>query len=192
MTDRRDGGHLRVVGMAATTDPELDSAPDAAFTRIFREHATFVWRSLRRLGLDGPAAEDGTQEVFCVVHRRLPEFDPRGSVRAWLFAIARRVASHDRRARSRRENRLREVAGPATPRSPEESAARYEAAALVVEVLAQMDEPHRLVFSLAELEELTAPEIAAALEIPINTVYSRLRNGRKKFARLVDELTRGR
>ena len=190
MTDSPGDGHLKSVEMPAIIAPGRRPGLDQELTRLFRDNAAFVWRSLRRLGLDPAAAEDGVQEVFCVVHRRLPEFDDRGSLRAWLFAIVRRVAAHDRRARSRREARLRQVPEPAPGGSPEDVTARQEAAALVVAVLDRMDAPHRTVFSLAELEELTAPEIAAALEIPLNTVYSRLRNGRRKFARLVEELTR--
>ena len=48
-------------------------------------------------------------------------------------------------------------------------------------MLAELDEPKREVFSLVELEELTVPEVADALEIPLNTAYSRLRMAREAF-----------
>ena len=157
--------------------------------RWFRDHSLFVWRVLRRLGLDAQSAEDAMQDVFMVVHRRMAEFDPnRGSARAWLFAIARRVAAHSRRADSRRALRLRSVPEPAAPPSPEELASRRRAAALVNDALERLDEPHRMVVYLAQIEEMTAPEIAAATGLPLNTVYSRIRNGRKKLARVLEKL----
>lgn len=182
------------VAVSTTTSATTTPDPiDQELTRLFRAHATFVWRALRRLGLGPAAAEDGVQEVFCVVHRRLPEFDAElGSVQAWLFAIARRVAAHAHRASTRREQRLRQVIPPEPPGSPEQGAQRQEAADLVVAALERMDEPHRLVFHLAEVEGMTAPEISAAMEMPLNTVYSRVRNGKKKFARLIHEVMRER
>ncbi|MGC4069779.1 MAG: sigma factor-like helix-turn-helix DNA-binding protein [Polyangiaceae bacterium] len=45
-------------------------------------------------------------------------------------------------------------------------------------LLAKLDASKRETFVLAELEEMTAPEIAAALEVPLNTVYTRLRAAR--------------
>ena len=49
------------------------------------------------------------------------------------------------------------------------------------ELLSALDDEKRAVFVLAELEQMTAPEIADALSIKLNTVYSRLRAARKKF-----------
>jgi RNA polymerase sigma-70 factor (ECF subfamily) len=48
-------------------------------------------------------------------------------------------------------------------------------------LLEELDEPKREVFAMAELDELTVPEIAEILEIPLNTVYSRLRAARQAF-----------
>jgi DNA-directed RNA polymerase specialized sigma24 family protein len=54
-------------------------------------------------------------------------------------------------------------------------------ARLLLRLLADLDENKREVFLLTELEGFTAPEIAEALEIPVNTVYSRLRTARETF-----------
>ena len=63
----------------------------AAFDTIYREHAAFVWRSACRLGVPTSAAEDVMQDVFMIVHRRLDDFEPGTSMRAWLSAIVVRI-----------------------------------------------------------------------------------------------------
>src|SRR5690349_19842165 len=59
-----------------------------AFDRVYADHAAFVWRVLRGMGVSEPIVEDAMQDVFMVVHRRLAEFDGLGSIKTWLFQIA--------------------------------------------------------------------------------------------------------
>ena len=66
---------------------------DEAFTGLFREHAPYVWRVLRRLGVAEADVEDACQEVFLVVHRRAESFDGTSSVKTWIYGICVRVAS---------------------------------------------------------------------------------------------------
>ncbi len=63
-----------------------------AFDDVYTAHVGFVWRIARTLGVPAAALEDAVQDVFVVVHRRLPEFEPRAAITTWLFAITRRVA----------------------------------------------------------------------------------------------------
>ena len=69
--------------------------------------------------------------------------------------------------------------------SPLEAATRTEAMKLLMDFLAKIDEAKREVFLLTEIEQLTAPEIAAHLSVPLNTVYSRLRAARHEFEEAV-------
>ena len=55
----------------------------------FDAHVAFVWRVLRRHGVPERELEDGCQEVFVVVHRKVAEFEGRSSVRTWIYGIAR-------------------------------------------------------------------------------------------------------
>src|SRR3954469_17470883 len=74
------------------------------FQEVFVQHGRFVWRTLRYLGVAEADLEDVCQEVFLVVHRRLPEFEGRSSIRTWVYGIALRVASdYRKRARVYRE-----------------------------------------------------------------------------------------
>jgi RNA polymerase sigma-70 factor (ECF subfamily) len=52
---------------------------------------------------------------------------------------------------------------------------------LLESVLAELDEPKREVFVMVEVLEMTVPEVVQALEIPLNTAYSRLRMARQSF-----------
>jgi len=158
---------------------------DRDFAQLYARHHAYVWRILRRLGVPDAALEDATQDVFVVVHRRRDSLDPDASVRSWLFGIARRVAADLHRGNRRLRRRLEAV--PEAPPAPplDEEVSRAEAADFVRRFLERLDDGHRMVFVLADVEGLTAPEIGDALQIPVNTVYSRLRSTRKKFERAV-------
>lgn len=147
------------------------------FDELYDKHVVFVWRTLRGLGLSEADAEDATQEVFLTVYKKLGSFEGRSSLRTWLCGIAIGIArNHTRKTgrRARADDRLSlETQPPASERA--------EALDLVWRCLRQLDEPLRLVFVLAELEKLTAPEIAEALTVNVNTVYSRIRLARERF-----------
>jgi RNA polymerase sigma-70 factor (ECF subfamily) len=153
-----------------------------AFRSLYDAQVDFVWRNLRRLGVPESEVEDGTQEVFVIAHRRFEEFEDRGhGPRAWLFQIALRVASGSRRHRRRHP----EVPDGGTSLDREaieppqaDALARREALSNLDAALATIDLPRRAVLVLHEIEEMTAPEIAQVLAIPLNTVYSRLRVAR--------------
>ncbi|MCY1005794.1 sigma-70 family RNA polymerase sigma factor [Nannocystis pusilla] len=166
-------------------EPELRAeAPiaGASFEALFREHFGFVYRNLCRLGVPPAAVEDAVQEVFLVVLRR-PDA-PITSVRGWLYGIARRIAWRQRRSAGR-QHRLAQALADEAPRALDGAVAvaEREAAALLERFLGRLDEDKRAVFLLAELEQMTAPEIARALEVKENTVYSRLRAARQEFDR---------
>src|SRR5262249_27344634 len=70
-----------------------DTSRAQAFRAMYEAHVDFVWRNLRRLGVPFSEADDKTQEVFVIAHRRFEDFVDRGhGPRAWLFQIALRVA----------------------------------------------------------------------------------------------------
>jgi RNA polymerase sigma-70 factor, ECF subfamily len=162
--------------------PPCPAPSRAAFEALYRAHATFVWRSLRRLGVPSAAVDDATQEVFMVVHRRFHDLRPGPTERAWLFAIAQRVASSHRRWVRRKGGLLplqEELIAGAT--SPLEGAMRTQASELLLEFLDELDEPRRVAFILAELEQMTGIEAQAASGVNQSTLYARLTSARKAF-----------
>lgn len=149
---------------------------------LYDAHFRSVWRVLRRLGVADSTLDDAVQDVFLVVHRRISEFEVEKSPKALLAGIATRVASDYRRSERRRgpNEPLSEslVDTAPTPIDSASSAQRLRAAQTALNTL---DEAKREVFILSDLEGLTAPEVAEALQTNVNTVYSRLRAARLEF-----------
>lgn len=159
------------------------------FDAVYEEHFSFVWRSARRLGVPEPAANDVVQDVFLVVHRRLGDYDGHTPVRRWLLGIVTRVAADHRRRYWRKDahcvphqvDKDGAETLPSLRPTPDEEAEQAEALALVTSLLAELDPDKRELLVLSELEEMSAPEIAALLGLNLNTVYARLRTARRAF-----------
>ncbi len=172
---------------ARESSPEATSAARARvevpdFREVYEKHVTSLWRGARALGIPEHAVEDVLQDVFVVVHRRLPEFEGRAALRTWLMKILVRVVATHRR-RHRRKGGHDELPDVPDEREagPHEHAARREAAVLLQKILDAMDEDQRTVFVLAEIEQLPVPEIAIAIGENVNTTYSRLRLARRDY-----------
>ena len=168
---------------ASIIEPMAGAERTPAFDEVYSTHFQFVWRVLRGMGVPPGLVDDAAQEVFVVVLRRLPEFDGRHSVKTWLFQIALRVASNQRRSLRRRGSREELDESMAAPGpGPDEATASRRALADVMEILDTLDEPLRVVLVLSQFEQMTAPEIGELLGLKVNTVSSRLRRAREAFA----------
>jgi RNA polymerase sigma-70 factor (ECF subfamily) len=162
--------------------------PVPGLAQIYAEHCDFVWRNLRRMGVQEASIDDAVQEVFLVVHRRLADFEARSQVKTWLFWIVLRVAQTQRRNLRRRNAHLPDVptfdleaVANIEQESPLELVARREAVTLLHQLLATLDDDKRAMLVLVELEQMSVPEAAEALGINLNTAYSRLRMARNAF-----------
>jgi len=160
--------------------------PDLA--RLYDAHARQVWRTLARLGVPSSAVEDAVQDVFLTAHQRLDGFEGRSSASTWLVGIAVRVAANVRRAMQRR-GALRlvddKLVDPA--KGPEQRLEQQRDLRELEEVLSRLPDEQREVVVLIDLEQLTAPQVAEALEVKLNTVSSRLRLGRAALARALNK-----
>jgi RNA polymerase sigma-70 factor (ECF subfamily) len=178
---------------AARPSPQEMPAPaPVGFEAAFRGEFDYVWFTLRRLGVHPRDLEDVTHDVFVLVHRHFDRYDPSRPIRPWLFGFAYRAAADYRRlARHRIEIRddLADMADPAA--SAVDRAAARQSLELAWTALERLDLDRRAVFVLHEVEGYAMPEIASALQIPLNTAYSRLRVARDQFARAVQHLQRG-
>jgi RNA polymerase sigma-70 factor (ECF subfamily) len=158
---------------------------------VHNEHAEFVWLGLQRLGVRDADVEDLLQEVFVVVHKRLPSFDGSSRITTWLFGICLRVvAAHRRRAHRRHEESVAQVPEPVAlgAGSPEQAAAARQEKARLGAILDLMDLEKRAIFVMFEIDELGCEAIADMLSIPLGTVYSRLHAARKDFERAIVRL----
>ncbi len=184
------------LGTAAATASRRDvpspvpPVPRPRFEDVYSEHFAFVWRSVRRLGIDMSAVDDVVQDVFLVAHRRMDDFEARSSMKTWLFGIALRVVRDHRRTLKRKPAQLGGAAAvetdvdgvhDASARGPLDHVTEREAARTLHSLLDELDDDKRAVLVLAELEQMTVPEIAEAVEANVNTVYSRLRAARREL-----------
>ena len=159
-----------------------------AFREIYEQYGAFIWRVVRRLGVRPADLEDVCQEVFVIVHRKLPGFAHRSSLRTWLYGIAVRCASdHRRRAHVRREVVAEAAAQPSLEAPQPAEIARSQARAALDAIVDALDDDKREVFVLIEIEQMSAPDVAGVIGIPVNTVYSRLRLARAELEQLLDE-----
>lgn len=167
-------------------------ATGLTLAEVYRAHAGFVWRVVRRLGVAEEAQEDVMHDVFLVVHRRLGDFDGRAALTTWLFGIARGVAANHRRGLLRSQRRLTVAPVPTPGPDPELRTEQAQAAAFVRGFLDGLEEERRLLFELADLEGLKVPEIAEMLGMNLNTAYARLRAVREQLSRALAEREAGR
>ena len=179
--DTAAAGRPATAGAAATRDERLET--------MVERHFDVVWRSLRRLGVSDSGLDDAAQQVFIVAARKVETIEE-GGEKAYLLGIAVRVASDARRSTARR----REVGGgveedapdPLPP--PDELVDQKRARQMLDSVLASMPMDLRAAFTLFEIEGMTVPEVAAALDVPVGTAASRLRRARELFHDLVRRL----
>lgn len=174
----------------SASDPDRDSAtiglvpspPPPSFREVYDAHFEFVWRNAAHRGVPASALDDVVQEVFIVVHRKLPEFERRSSLRTWVAGIVRKVVADYLRKRGNQpagdEPLVREPASHADAALSSEHNAALE---LLDALLAKMSDEQREVFVLHELEHMSGAEIAQLTATNENTVWTRLRAARRIF-----------
>lgn len=155
--------------------PGLGSAD---FDAIYDRELEYVCRTLGRFGVPAADLLDAAQEVFLVLYRKWRDIDTAKPMRPWLFGVARRVAA-DLRAKRREE-----------PVPVEQFAAdpQFAQRDLLWRALDALDDDRRTVVILHDLEGHTGAEIATLLELPVNTVHSRLRLARADLVAVVRRL----
>jgi len=195
MTDSATQPYLQSGASASAPPPAGARTGEVSPEAIYRAELAYVWHSLRRLGVRPADLEDLTQEVFLRAFRSFADYDPARPLRPWLFAIAYRLAAdHRQLARHRYEVGAETSAGVPidsadTAPGPDAALERRRAQALTLQALEAVALDRRAVFVLHELNGHTIPELAVALEIPLNTAYSRLRLARAEFEKEVRRLT---
>jgi RNA polymerase sigma-70 factor (ECF subfamily) len=195
------GGSVRGLGRRAVrSDPDDEPSEVGltaaevvpSFERIYREQQSRLFSVVRSVIGDSDEVEDVLQLVFIEIHRCLPRFEGRSRLSTWLYRIAVNVALQHLRKRRRKRWLVLGPTGEEEARlvSPRNDALRAEERELLSEVetsLKALSEKKRVVWQLHELQGLEPQEIADVLEIPMNTVRSRLLSARKD---LMDDLER--
>jgi RNA polymerase sigma-70 factor (ECF subfamily) len=154
-----------------------------ALGELYDRYARDVWRTVRRVLLDAPDAEDVVHGIFVKLPQMARSYDGRANCRAWLSGIAVRFALRHKRGTGRFRRMLGAFSGLATRTAgadPERATGAREELAMFEAALARLGEKKRAAFVLVELEGLSSDEAAAALEIPAATVRTRLFHARNE------------
>ncbi|HTA90211.1 MAG TPA: RNA polymerase sigma factor [Polyangiaceae bacterium] len=158
----------------------MSTDPKTTVRQVFDEHARYIWRTLRHLGIADADAPDLCQEVFITVSRKLSSFEGRSTLRTWLYGICIRVVSeHRRRPYVRHERPASEPTPPDANASEALPDTQLEQRSAVQRLLGALDEDKRLVVVLYEIEGFSMKEVAELVGCPLQTAYSRLHAGRE-------------
>ncbi len=181
---------------AAAAEPVSGGATTWTLEDLFTSHAADVYRTVARLlGPSAAAAdiEDLVQEVFIAALRGLARFRGDSKPSTWLYGIACRIVLTHLRARGRLRRFLSAFDARPRPESVPSPQARLEVRDELREVwraLAEVPPKKRIVYVLHELEGVSGPDIARALEIPEATVWTRLHHARKALMEQLGRPTR--
>jgi RNA polymerase sigma-70 factor (ECF subfamily) len=178
---------------------ELQSGSEQAFAQLIDRYHQQLYSLIARSLQDPADAADITQEVFLKVFRSIRGFHGESSLRTWLYRIALREASNQRRWWSRHKHQEIDLEAPSSSRcaagfsagahslgstlaaagsSPFDYAAQQEERERVEVALRQVPTAFRAVVVLREIEGLAYEEIADLLHMNLGTVKSRLMRGR--------------
>ncbi|HXJ20209.1 MAG TPA: sigma-70 family RNA polymerase sigma factor [Polyangia bacterium] len=140
----------------------------------------YILRTLQRLGVDRHDVEDLAHEVYLVLRRTWHEYNPTRTLRSYIFGVAFRVASSHRR-RYWREVSFASVEAPDHAPRPDQALDSARARALVLASVQRIPLLRRAVLIMHDLDEIPIRDVAATLQIPLFTAYSRLRKARREM-----------
>jgi RNA polymerase sigma-70 factor (ECF subfamily) len=174
---------------------ELQAGSEEAFAGLIARYHQPIYSLLARAVQDRDDAADLTQEVFVKVFRGVGSFHGESSLRTWIYRIALREASNQRRWWTRHRQPeipieqemvesesgqpvlLKEMlVDPAE--SPYETAEREENRVRVEAALKQVPEPYRTTLILRDIEGFIYEDVAEMQGVNLGTVKSRLVRGR--------------
>ncbi len=154
-----------------------------AFERIYKTASGFVYNVALRITRNGADAQEVAQDVFMNVYRHLKDFEFRSSFKTWVYRITVNTALNKYRATAKDTRREAvyddSVESVACGGTAADAAIRGECEDRIAALLDCLSPEHKACLILREIEGLSYEEIADALDIPINTVRSRLKRGRE-------------
>ena len=186
---------LNVPSEEASIVTELKAGSEEAFAWLIAKYHQPIFSLIARTIPDPADAADLTQDVFIKIYRGIGGFNGDSSLRTWIYRIALREASNQRRwwGRHKRQEVTIETEYGETQdghplclkdtlidlqESPFERAAQEEVRARVEEELRHIPEPFHAVVILRDIEGFSYEEVAEILGVNLGTVKSRLMRGR--------------
>jgi RNA polymerase sigma factor (sigma-70 family) len=188
MSSRRPIAPHAVSAAAEPSDPELmnrlSCGESGALGVLYDRYHERLRRFLARATADAEDVDDLVHATFLAAAGSAARYDGRACARPWLIGIAVQHLRRRRQARGRFFAALNALArvgrGAVDPRATMAARGDLERA------LALLTEPKRIAVLMAEVEEMSCPEIAAALDIPVGTVWTRLHAARRELRRALE------
>jgi len=172
----------------------LAAGRPALFEDFVRTEMGSLLGFFRRLGAGPSESEDLAQDTVVKLFRSAQRYQSSGRFEAYAFRAARNVWIDSRRRAGVRERALGgqeedsvaplELVG-AEERGPFELLEAGERAALLEEAIQRLDEPHRVVFELGVLQELSYVEVSELVGVPVGTVKSRVHHAVRKLREML-------
>jgi RNA polymerase sigma-70 factor (ECF subfamily) len=155
---------------------------------LYDRYHSSVSSFVRRATNDSSDVEDVVHATFMTAAKAAGNFDGRQSCRPWLVGIAARLLHRRQRGMSRWARALRELTVRDGDRftDPHPRLSARDEVKRLSDALERLTEPKRIVLLLAESEGLSSEDIAAALRIPVGTVWTRLHHARRDLRRVLD------
>jgi RNA polymerase sigma-70 factor (ECF subfamily) len=197
VADRPCFGYEVVEESSRTNESELverlRAGDQSAFEALVVHYQSSVYGLLCRLIEDVEEARDLAQETFLKAYQHIDRFRGEANLKTWLYSIAIHQASNYRRWWvRRRRNQTVSIDGHADMETaplaerlvddqldPEQTLMARERAQQITRALAKVKEPYRTALILRDIEEMTYEDIAAAWQVSIGTVKSRIARGRE-------------
>lgn len=184
----------------------LKRRDEAAFTELMELYQTKVFHLLFRMLGDKEEARDVAQDVFYTVFKSIDSFRGDSKLSTWIYRVAtnhckNRIKYLGRRARGQKQefNELSEkdsvesgtMQTSATIDRPDQAVEGMETESIVQRALAKLDEEHRTLVVMRDIEGLSYEEIQSVTGLAEGTVKSRLHRARLQLKELVEAMYKG-
>jgi len=165
---------------------QIAAGDKRALAALYDRHGPYVLNYLVQIVPDRPTAEEVLQNVMLAVWTGAGRFRQDCTVRAWVFAIARKQAAKALRDQSRRTLQLDETL-VAADHDPQQATERNLQAEALQQAILKLPRIEREALELVYYRNLTLAEAATHLRIPINTLKSRLFRARARLRKQLSE-----
>jgi len=170
------------------TDVELVAAVASdleAFGELIRRHQDFVYGAALRVVRNPVLAQDVAQDAFVRAYKALPDFRGQAAVRSWLYRIATNLALNA--VQRRKEYPADALPETPTTSGPERDTMREQLAEDLRAAIDELPDDLRIPLVMREYGGLAYREIADDLEIPLNTIRTRILRARRSLRDAMEE-----
>jgi RNA polymerase sigma-70 factor (ECF subfamily) len=168
----------------------LASGEVGALATLYDRYSESLYRFISHATGHASDVEDVVHVAFLTAAKAAASFDGRQSCRPWLLGIAARLVYRRRRTLARFRRALRELASrqEGTQRDPQRELMARDELDVLGKALERLSDAKRMALILSEVEGMSAEEIAATLNVPVGTVWTRLHHARVELRRVMHQM----